>query len=82
MAGSVALEVDGVDAGSAELPLLMRVISSVGSSIGFDHGSPVSARYGGPFPFSGELHEVEIALVSKHTGDAGEAEARAGMARQ
>jgi arylsulfatase len=82
MAGSVALEVDGVEAGSADLPLLMRVISSVGSSIGYDHGSAVSARYGGPFPFSGELREVEIALVSKHAGDAGEAEARAGMARQ
>jgi arylsulfatase len=88
MAGSVALAVDGVDAGSAELPLLMRVMSSVGSSIGYDHGSPVSARYGGPFPFSGTLHEVVVQLIARagadglEPDDAGGARAREGMARQ
>ena len=64
MSGSVAVAVDGVDAGAADLPLFMRVISSVGSSIGFDHGSPVSARYEAPFAFGGTLHEVVIELVS------------------
>ena len=40
----------------------MRMISSVGSSIGQDHGSPVSTRYEGSFPFQGELHEIDIQL--------------------
>ncbi len=88
MSGSVTLIVDGHDAGSAKLPLLMRVISSVGSSIGYDHGSAVSARYGGPFPFSGTLHNVTIQLIARgHDGGiddqkTNEAAAREGMARQ
>lgn len=90
MAGSVTIAVDGVDAGSAELPLLMRVISSVGSSIGYDHGSPVSARYGGPFPFGGTLRELVVQLVDRagaegpgaRDHDTGHAEAREGMSRQ
>ena len=71
MAGSVSLAVDGVEAGEADLPLYMRMISSVGSSIGFDHGSAVSARYGGPFPFGGELRELEIALTAPRSRDTG-----------
>lgn len=83
MAGSVALEVDGFEAGAAELPLLMRVISSVGASIGRDHGSTVSARYGGPFPFSGDLTELVIQIVSTRPADGSdEAARREGMARQ
>ena len=50
--------------GSAEIPFAMRVISSVGSSVGYDHGMPVSDRYAGPFPFEGALHAVDIQLVS------------------
>ena len=40
--GSVEVAVDGVDAGRGETALYMRMISSVGSSIGYDHGSAVS----------------------------------------
>ena len=82
MTGSVAVAVDGVDAGAADLPLFMRVISSVGSSIGFDHGSPVSARYEAPFAFGGTLHEVVIDLGTPRAAGAEAADARAGMARQ
>jgi arylsulfatase len=80
--GSVALEVNGRPAGSAELPLFMRMMSSVGPSIGYDHGSPVSNRYDAPFPFAGTLHEVAIQLLSKQDLDALAAEAAAEMSRQ
>ena len=80
--GTVALAVDGNDAGRADLPLYMRMISSVGASIGYDHGSAVSDRYQAPFPFSGTLHEVEIQLLSRASVEAEDALARAEMARQ
>ena len=38
----------------------MRMISSVGPSVGYDHGSAVSDRYRAPFPFSGTLDRIDI----------------------
>ncbi len=43
--GSIAVEIDGRPTGQAELAFFMQMISSVGSSIGYDHGSAVSTRY-------------------------------------
>ena len=43
----------------------MHIISSVGPSVGYDHGSPVSARYRGAFPFEGTLHKVTVDVVRK-----------------
>ncbi|MBT6373061.1 MAG: sulfatase-like hydrolase/transferase, partial [Acidimicrobiaceae bacterium] len=80
--GIVILAVDGNEAGRADLPFYMRMISSVGPSIGYDHGSAVSDRYQAPFPFSGTLHEVEIQLLSRASVEAENALARAEMARQ
>jgi arylsulfatase len=82
--GSLAIEVDGVPAGSADLALFMRMMSSVGPSVGFDHGSAVSARYHAPFPFSGTLHDVVIQLIPTEPGDADTvaAEAASEMSRQ
>ena len=84
--GSVHLLVDGEAAGSTELPLLMTVISSVGPSVGFDHGSAVSDRYTGPFPFSGTLHRVDIDADPegnhRDSPDIAAAEMRAEAARQ
>jgi hypothetical protein len=63
----------------------MTMISSVGPSIGYDHGSPVSERYTGQFPFEGRLVRVDIALVRPGTGDdaaRAEADERAAMSRQ
>ncbi len=81
-AGSVALEVDGVPSGSADLPLLMRIMSSVGASIGHDHGSAVSQRYTGPFPFAGTLQELVIQLSPDRHTDVDAAEAAHAAARQ
>ncbi len=80
--GSIRIAVDGVEAGGADLSLFMRMISSVGASVGYDHGSPVSTRYQAPFPFSGTLHEVEIHLVDRSAPHAPTTDARAGMSRQ
>jgi len=80
--GSIELLVDGVSAGSTEIPFYMRMISSVGASIGFDHGSPVSSRYAAPFPFTGDLHAVEIQLVSREATDTDAARAQQEMAQQ
>ena len=80
--GSLAVAIDGTDAGRADVRLFMRMISSVGASVGFDHGSAISTRYRGPFAFTGTLHEVEIQLVARGQADAAEAEARAAMSRQ
>ena len=40
-------------AGRSTCPFVMRMISSIGPSVGFDHGSPVSGRYTGAYPFEG-----------------------------
>ncbi|MEO6571830.1 MAG: arylsulfatase [Ilumatobacteraceae bacterium] len=80
--GSIDLLVDSRVAGHADIGMYMRMISSVGASIGHDHGSAVSARYAAPFPFSGTLHEVVVQLVAKQDPDASAAEAAAEMSRQ
>ena len=59
----------------------MRMISSVGPSVGFDHGSPVSTRYSAPFTYTGELHEIIIESGPRRV-DTAKAEAQAEMNRQ
>jgi arylsulfatase len=76
------MSVDGAPTGSVHVPLAMRIMSSIGHSIGFDHGSAVSPRYAGANPFTGELHEVEIVLAGRPDAlDAAAASAET-MARQ
>ena len=57
------------------------MISSVGTSIGYDHGSAVSPRYRGPFPYTGGLHEVVVQLVGRPAAGTAEAAARTEMVR-
>lgn len=81
--GAVAvLLVDDQPAGSIEIPLAMRMMSSTGASVGRDHGSPVSQRYRDAFPFAGTLERVDIQLLSRADAGTAVAEARAAMARQ
>ncbi len=81
--GGATLVIDGEPSGSLEVPFVMTMISSVGPSVGYDHGSPVSERYEAPFPFEGTLHRLEVQLTRGTSAD-GEAEAaeRAAMSRQ
>ncbi|WP_117000199.1 arylsulfatase [Desertimonas flava] len=80
--GTVELAVDGVPAGRADIALYMRMISSIGTSIGSDAGSAVSRRYAAPFAFSGTLHEIVIELVSPPAPGTADAAQRAELARQ
>ncbi len=80
--GSATVRIDGVDAGSIQLPLFLRMFSSVGASLGHDHGSAVSGRYPAPFAFTGTLHEVVIQLSPERYGDLAEVAARAEASRQ
>ena len=87
--GRIDLVVNGADAGGVDIPQLVFMFSSVGASVGYDHGSPVSTRYDGPYPFSGTLHEVVVQVhdAPPSADDdaeaaAREAEALAAMARQ
>ena len=82
MLGRVERAVDAVLAGGADLRLLMRMISSIGPSIGADHGSPVSTRYQAPYAFTGVLHEIVIQTSPERYADTDEAAARAEMGRQ
>ncbi len=80
--GACQLKVNGISSGQAELPLYMRMISSIGQSIGSDHGSQVSNCYNGAFPFSGTLYEIAIQLLSREASGTKEAIARTENARQ
>ncbi|MBI4935475.1 MAG: arylsulfatase [Actinobacteria bacterium] len=80
--GTVSIEIDGTPCGEADLPLFMLMMSSVGPSVGYDHGSPVSTRYRAPFAFAGTLHEVVIQASPERFGDATAAEHAAEMGRQ
>ncbi len=83
--GAATLVIDGSECGSIHLPLVMGMMSSVGPSVGYDHGSPVSGRYRGPFPFEGRLERIDIELKSSRKVEAGEEAtiaARVTMARQ
>lgn len=80
--GSAELFINGESAGHVELSLFMRMISSIGHSVGCDHGSAVSPRYQAPYAFSGVLHELVIQLSPERFPDTDAAAARAAMSRQ
>jgi arylsulfatase len=84
--GTATLYVDDQDVGSMEVPFVMRTMSSVGPSIGYDHGSPVAEDYADRrdgFPFTGRLHELVVKIVSRqHDADAAASEARMTLGRQ
>lgn len=74
-AGRATLVVNGAACGEMTVPFAMRTMSSVGPSVGYDHGSPVSDLYRhrrDGFPFSGTLDRVEITLVAPSSQVEGE----------
>ncbi len=85
VSGEATLVIDGEACGTLPIPFVMRMISSVGTSVGRDHGSQVSKEYEGESPFEGTLHQLDVQLISLSERDkkaAAEAEARVAMARQ
>lgn len=81
---TATLVVDGKQSGTMEVPFAMTLMSSVGPSVGYDHGSPVSDRYSGPFPFEGTLFRLDVVLPAPSGSDPSEAavNGRAAMGRQ
>ena len=83
MAGTAAVLVDGDVIGEVPVSLVMRVISSIGSSIAEDAGSPVSERYQAPNAYRGALSMVEVIVApSKRELAQAEAESSEALSRQ
>ena len=84
--GRAELVIDGERVGAADIPFVMFMMSSIGPSVGFDHGSAVSTAYEAPFAFEGDLQRVDIQLYRSFdelTAKAeAEAQARAELSRQ
>ena len=83
MGGIAAVLVDGEAVAEAPVSLVMRVISSVGSSIAEDVGSAVSERYRAPNAYRGALSLVEVIVApSKRELAQAEAESAEALSRQ
>jgi len=73
---SVSLMVDGEVVATGKVPWLMGTISSVGASVGYDAGSPVSQEYEGPIPIlrqapqGGDCTSVTARRRDSSSGDA------------
>ncbi len=83
--GSVELVINDDVVGSLTVPFVMRMISSTGMSVGEDHGSQVSTRYQGSFPFEGKLERLDIELLAPsraQNAESAAADERASMSRQ
>jgi arylsulfatase len=59
----VELSINEQVVGTMHLPKFMRMMSSVGASVGYDDGSPVSERYSHEFHFSGYIERVDIDVI-------------------
>ncbi|MDH4169964.1 MAG: arylsulfatase [Acidimicrobiia bacterium] len=81
-AGWVELSIDGKACGRAAIPLYLSTFTSVGASVGEDHGSAVSARYTAPFAFAGTLHDVTVQLPDGRDASRDDATAKSEWARQ
>lgn len=81
--GTATVVVDGAPCGSVEIPFVMHMISSIGPSVGYDHGSPVSDLYDGPNPFAGVIDRIDVQLVRPGSSPAeAEVDERQTMGRQ
>src|ERR1022692_1467071 len=84
--GTATLVIDGRACGQVEIPFVMYIVSSIGPSVGYDHGSAVSDRAERQVTFSGTLDRVDIQIVSARDAAAeaanADAIARAEMSRQ
>ena len=84
--GTATLAIDDDEVGSLDVPFVMRTMSSVGPSVGYDHGSPVALSYADRrdgFAFSGRLHELVVKIVSRqHDAEAAASEGRMTLGRQ
>jgi hypothetical protein len=67
--GEATVTIDGEPCGAAHIPLVMRTISSVGCSIGYDSGSAVSRLYESPNAFTGRIRRLDVQLAPERKKD-------------
>jgi arylsulfatase len=81
--GRARLFIDSKRVGQIELPVTVPLTFGLGGGIscGYAPGSPVTADYKAPFPFTGTLKNVVVDVSGRLIGDS-EAEMRTLMARQ
>jgi arylsulfatase A-like enzyme len=77
----VVLAVDGGKVAEAEIPTLLRMLSSTGMDLGRSL-SPVNGDYAAPFAYSGRIHTVKFELPSTPRDGEAAAQVRAAMTRQ
>jgi arylsulfatase len=63
--GELSIFVDGTDVASVHIPVIMRILGSMGMDLGCDRLSPVAPDYDGPFPFTGTINRVHFEVRSK-----------------
>jgi len=80
--GELSIFVDGRDIASVHIPVIMRILGSMGMDLGCDRLSPVAPDYAGPFPFTGTLHRVHFEVRSKMTKVDTEVQARVESSRE
>jgi arylsulfatase len=82
----VTLLIDGAEAGSAQVPRILRMMGSTGLDVGRDSLSPVTDDYEAPFEFTGEIKKITFNLLRREDleqeREAAEAEARTELARE
>ena len=80
--GWAEMSIDGQICGRETIPLYLLTFTSVGISVGEDHGSAVSPRYPSPFAFTGTLHDVTIQLPNGRDVNQDEVTAKREWSRQ
>jgi arylsulfatase len=81
--GVADLYVDGMPAGSGEIPTSVPLTLGLGGGLntGRNAGSAISSEYEAPFPFTGVIHKVVVDVSGEHMEDE-ESHMKAVMARQ
>ncbi|TPW13300.1 MAG: arylsulfatase [Acidimicrobiaceae bacterium] len=83
VSGRGELAVDGVVAGTVDIPRIIRGWMPFGGmNVGCDNGAPVATSYEAPFRFTGTLHRIEVRLLGADPGPDRAAEHRSEMGKQ
>jgi arylsulfatase len=80
--GTITLVVDGREVASVHIPLIMRILGSMGMDLGCDRLSPVAPDYQGPFPFTDTIARVVVEVRSKMSANDIAAIARSEAAKE
>jgi arylsulfatase len=80
--GTITLIVDDRDVASVHIPVIMRILGSMGMDLGCDRLSPVAPDYAGPFPFTDTITRVRVEIRSKMSANDVAAIARTEAAKE